>query len=249
MSGVQLLLSGDPANGATGCYLAMQTVPGYEAAVLLNPGGTDVWVALQSPQTASNAYCKLYGERSTFQRNVNNTITVHFEVEFFAPLAGSKYRWVWATDAGGGTYGMTAHGSWWIGQATNPTYTLLTGAGSGMSSNFELRATDLESWQNLDFVQFLLNYPGLTGAGACYLAYSRPANSIILIDAEGSSGWLPLPPGNPGSFEQIAIPASNSRCIVNLGSGVTRSGTDITVKWNVAFQTAFAGQKHAWVLL
>jgi hypothetical protein len=73
----------------------------------------------------------------------------------------------------------------------------------------------------------------LDGRHACYLAYSRPANVLYLVNDSGAGFVL----GGAGAL-------SNSQCTVNTASSyVNGGGNSLTLTLSLNFATAFAGNR------
>jgi hypothetical protein len=86
-------------------------------------------------------------------------------------------------------------------------------------------------------VNILVN-GALDGTGACYLAYSRAAGVLYLINDAGTAlvpGGLTL--GGSGTL-------ANSQCtITGAGSSGVLSGSTITLTLNMSFPSGFAGNR------
>jgi len=122
-----------------------------------------------------------------------------------------------------------------VGQALAPL-AVSPASGSGASQTFTFTFSDPAGWQDLGVVNVLIN-SALMGGQACYLAYSRPVNTLYLVD-DGNTGLLPgLTMNGSGSV-------SNSQCTVNgAGSSVTGSGNTMTLTLNLSFAAGFAGRQ------
>jgi len=85
-------------------------------------------------------------------------------------------------------------------------------------------------------VNVLINN-ALDGRQACYLAYSRPFNTLYLVDDAGAVLVGGMTMNGSGSI-------FNSQCTISgAGSSATGSGNTLTLTLNVSFATAFAGQR------
>jgi len=123
-------------------------------------------------------------------------------------------------------------------EAAPPQFTAITPSSGyvkvGEPSSFTLTFSDAEGANDLVFVQMLI-HTTLNGEGACYVAFDRATNKVILDD-----GWL-----DP----QTNQVASNSRCtLFAAGSSIQRNGNYLTITWSVSFASTFAGPKTVWVL-
>ena len=95
---------------------------------------------------------------------------------------------------------------------------------------------------NLQTTWALVNN-SLDGAGACYVAYYRPGNLLLLIPDNGNGSQATSMVLNGGSTT-----LSNSQCtILGSGSSASVNGNQLTVTVNAVFKPAFAGRKAVWV--
>jgi serine protease AprX len=111
-------------------------------------------------------------------------------------------------------------------------------AGSGASNVFTFRFTHPNGFNQLDVVNALINR-FLDGDRACYIAYSRPASTLYLVNDNGPGSGISagLALGGSGSV-------SNSQCTVYAaGSSAVGSGNTLTLNLNIQFKTAFAGSR------
>ena len=112
-----------------------------------------------------------------------------------------------------------------IAQAVNgpPTVAGVTpAAGATATQAFTFSFTDPNGWQDLGVVNILVNF-WLDGRNSCYLAYSRPANTLYLINnaGDGYAGSMPL--NGSGTL-------GNSQCTISgAGSSVSGSGNTMTL--------------------
>ena len=93
-------------------------------------------------------------------------------------------------------------------------------------------------YQQLGVVNALINQY-LDGQSACYIAYSQPSQVLYLVNDQGPGSGLStgLPLGTSGSV-------SNSQCtIFSASSSATGSGNLLTLNLDIAFKSAFTGNK------
>ena len=110
------------------------------------------------------------------------------------------------------------------------------GFGGGPSGQFSFYFNDQASTQHLDVVNVLINN-FLDGRGACYLAYSRPLNTLYLVNDEGTA----LLPGLPMNGRETI---GNSQCSVDgTGSSVSLDGGVLTLRLALSFGAGFGGNK------
>jgi len=76
---------------------------------------------------------------------------------------------------------------------------------------------------------------------ACFLMYNRGTNGLYLMNDAGTA-WLS--PVNPGTLASV----SNSQCtLLASGSSISGSGNTVTLRFNLAYQTGFAGVKSLYL--
>jgi len=109
------------------------------------------------------------------------------------------------------------------------------GAGSGLGQTMTFTFDDPKGWQDLDVVDILIGR-FLDGAGACYLAYSRPLNTLYLVNDSGTALL-------PGITLDGKKSISNSQCTVGTGSSFSGSGNTLTLNLVLSFNPGFAGNK------
>ena len=135
---------------------------------------------------------------------------------------------------GSGVFAVKLGGS---GSSQTPTPSSLNPvASSGSSQIYTFQFSDLDGWQDLDVVNVVMNF-ALDGRSACYVGYSRPQNVLYLVgDDGGALQALPLN-GTGGAV-------SNSQCTISrLGSSASGSGATLTLTLDIAFSSAFGGNK------
>lgn len=113
-------------------------------------------------------------------------------------------------------------------------------SGSGLTQAFTWTASSPSGYADLSTIYALFN-TSISGVGACYIQYDRPANLLFLADNSGNwpSGFVP---GSSGS-------ASNSQCaIYGVGSSFSASGMQLALTVSVVFQSSFSGAKNSYVI-
>jgi len=109
-------------------------------------------------------------------------------------------------------------------------------SGTGLAQSMSFTFNDPRGWQDLDVVNILINN-FLDGRNACYLAYSRTAGVLYLLEDNGGTLSPGLAPGASGSV-------SNSQCTVaGAASAASGSGNTLTLTLNMSFSAGFAGNK------
>jgi hypothetical protein len=112
--------------------------------------------------------------------------------------------------------------------------------GSGLNQTMTFTFNDPRGWQDLDVVNVLINN-FLDGRNACYLAHSRSADVLYLVNDAGSVLSAGLVFGSSGSV-------SNSQCsVAGIGSSASGNGNTLTLTLNLSFTTSFGGNKVVYM--
>jgi sugar lactone lactonase YvrE len=120
------------------------------------------------------------------------------------------------------------------------TADLVAPSGGSGAQTFTFRFSDPKGWQDLDVLNVLIN-SALDGRQSCYLAYSRPQNTLYLVPDNGT-GLL------PGLLLNGSGTLSNSQCtIVGAGTSASGMGNTLTLTLNMTFTPAFAGNKIIYI--
>ncbi|SPF44420.1 hypothetical protein SBA4_3210023 [Candidatus Sulfopaludibacter sp. SbA4] len=126
-----------------------------------------------------------------------------------------------------------------ISQSGNPPPSpdsLSPSAGAGTSQTFVFTFSDQNGWQDLEVVDILINNY-LDGRNACYLAYSRSAGALYLVNDPGTALL-------PGLVLNASGITGNSQCTVTgAGSAASGSGNTLTLTLSLTFGASFAGNK------
>ena len=113
--------------------------------------------------------------------------------------------------------------------------------GSGTTGTFAFTFSDTAGWQNLEVVNVLINN-ALDGRKACYLAYSVPTSTLLLVDDAGDAGGPFAGSVMLGSSATI----QNSQCTVSLISAAG-SGNTLTLTLAVNFKAGLSGNLVQYV--
>jgi len=98
--------------------------------------------------------------------------------------------------------------------------------------------SDTNGYQDLGVLNILIN-DVLDGRQACYIAYSRPLNTLYLVNDAGT-GLLPVVPPS--------VYVRNSQCGVSVqGAGVVPSGNTVNLTLFLDFSKTFAGNQVIYV--
>ena len=153
----------------------------------------------------------------------------------------------------GGAYNLTtgSDGALWFTETYGPVSNIgrasITGSnpspgrptpssGSGSSQTFVFTFSDPAGWQDLDVANILIDNV-LDGRNSCYLAYSRSAGVLYLVNDPGTALSTGLPLNGAGGL-------GNSQCsIIGVGSSAAGSGNTLTLTLDMSFSASFAGNK------
>jgi hypothetical protein len=109
-------------------------------------------------------------------------------------------------------------------------------AGSGFSPTLVFTFSDPRGWQDLDVVNILINN-FLDGRAACYLAYSRPLNTLYLVNDAGTALMTGMALNGSGS-------TANSQCgVMGANSFATGAGNTLTLTLNMMFSASWMGNR------
>jgi len=214
-------------DGRQACYLAYSQ--SLNVLYLVNDSGTALLQGLQ----VNNSQCTVSGVSSSVQGS-GNALVLTMTLSFSASFVGNKVIYLAARSSTQNT-GWQALGTWTVpgGAATSPGVGGVNPArGSGLSQTFAFTFTDSKGYQDLGVVDILI-HNFLDGRQACYLAYSRPLNTLYLVDDTGSF----LLPGV----------LSNSQCGVNGVVSATSAGNVLTLTLNLTFTPTFAGNRIVYM--
>jgi hypothetical protein len=231
-------------DGRNACYVAVVPSGAGAGSVYLvddagNSGGPYQGMVLPGSGTVQNSQCSISGKGSWISGSAN-TLTVKLSVTFKAAFAGNRIIYMAAREAAGANSGWQALGTCSL-PGNNPAGPAVGGVAPGHSSGsdgglFILTFTDTNGWQDLGVVNVLIN-DALNGNQACYLAYSRPYNTLYLVNDPGTALLPGLTLNGSGTM-------ANSQCtITGAGSSASGSGNTLTLTLNMKFPAGFAGNR------
>jgi hypothetical protein len=236
--GVMNVLINNFLDGRSACYIAYSQP--QNVLYLVNDTGTALLsgIALNGAGSISNSQCTISGAGSSAV-GVGNTLKLTLNITFGAGFTGNKVIYTAARDAVENNSGWFPSGVWQVPGGSQATTTAVVGMspgdGFGLSRQYTFTFADTKSFQDIGVVNILIN-DYLNGISACYLAYSRPANALYLVNDSGT-GLLPaiLLNGTAGTL-------SNSQCsIAGVGSSASGTGNTLTLTLNMSFGNGFSG--------
>ena len=127
-----------------------------------------------------------------------------------------------------------------VGSIAVPTVvSLQPPVSSGTSQPLAFQFSHPSGYASLSVMNVLIN-TALDGRHGCYLAYSMSANTLYLINDAGDAGG----PYAGSLVMNGSGSVSNSQCTISgAGSLVVGSGNTLTITLNMAFSSAFGGNK------
>jgi len=228
-------------DGRHACYLAY--VVASKTLVLVDDAGDAGGpyagsVALGNSAAIQNSQCTVTLVSAV---GSGNNLTLTLTIAWAASFAGDKIIQVAAGDVAQNNSGWQPLAVWRVPGAAQTTTTAVVGMtpnqGSGLGpALFTFNFSDTKGFADLGVENILIN-GSLDGRQACYLAFSRPANLMFLVNDNGD-GLL------PGESVATSGSVGNSQCTVSWGNGaVTAAGNNLSLVLNISFTAAFAGDQ------
>lgn len=242
--GVLNVLVNSALDGRHACYIAYSRPA--NVLYLVNDVGDGLLpgLTLNGSGAVGNSQCTVTGSGSSASGS-GNTLTLTLNLSFSPAFGGNKLLFLAARDSIGNNSGWQTLGVHGV-PALSPTFPAAIGMNpsSGVIGNAVLTYTyrDQTDANNLQTAWALIN-SALDGAGACYTAYYRPANLLLLLPDNGNGAQATSMVLNGGNAS-----LSNSQCtIFGSGSSASVNGNQLTVTLNTVFKPAFAGRKGIWL--
>jgi hypothetical protein len=219
-------------DGRNSCYLAFSRP--LNTLYLMNDAGTALLpgLSLGGSGTLGNAQCTASGTAA----GSGTALALNLNTTFSNGFAGNKVVYLAQRNLTDGNSGWQVSGTWGVPRPnTSPSPASVSPpAGEGMSQTFTFTFSDNQGWQDLGVVNILIN-GSLDGRQGCYLAYSRPAGMLFLVNDSGTGLLPPMQLNGSGTL-------ANSQCsIAGAGSSATGSDQTLTLKLNVTFAGTFKG--------
>jgi hypothetical protein len=212
------ILINSTLDGSNACYLAYS--PQLNVLYLMNDPGIALLTGLSNSQ-CSAAVTQASGSGTTF--------TLALNLAFTPTFAGNKIVYAAARDISQGNSAWQALGTWNVPGAPSSALapeSAFPAHATGSTQTIAFTFSDTKGWQDLGVVNVLIN-DALDGRTACYLAYSRAANSLYLVNDSGTA---------------LLSGLANGQCSVTLVSagGV---GNTLTLTLSITLSTSFAGNR------
>ena len=108
-------------------------------------------------------------------------------------------------------------------------------SGSGSSQTFVIKFSHKGGYRQFSDVRLLINAQ-VAGDNACYVYYSLPTNSFLLVNDAGN--------GSTSAVLGSGTSVQNSQCnVLTEGANAIGDGSGLSVSIPIRFKTTFAGQK------
>ena len=233
-------------DGRQGCYIVY--VQQTNTLYLVNDAGDAGApfagsVVLNGSGSAANSQCTITAVGSSAAGS-GTGFTLTLNMTFSQAFGGNKIVYAAARDTAQNNSGWQTMGVRGVPPlpATFPN-PLGMNPPSGTGSNATLTFTyqDAAAALNLQTAWALIN-TALDGRAACYVAYYRPGNLLLLIpdNGDGTQATSMVLTGTNS--------VSNGQCSVSAqGSSATTSGSQLMLNLNITFKPAFAGPKAVWM--
>jgi hypothetical protein len=209
-------------------------------ALLTDTGGIPGQKVALGAGTQQNSQCILDGTGSSASSS-GNTLMLNLALAFKSAFAGAKAVYGQATNSST-TTGWQQVGSWSVssGSIAFGPVSVNPGSGSGSSQTFTLTYSDPGGYAAIVSTATVIG-SGLSASGACYIYFSRSANTVYLANDSGGQWLGPLALGQNGSLQ-------NSQCSIS-GSNSSSSGNGFRLALSLAisFQPGFSGAKNTYM--
>jgi hypothetical protein len=231
-------------DGRNACYIAY--IRSQNTIVLVNnagdAGGPFAGVGtIPGSGTIANSQCSIdLGFSSAGESG--NTLTLVLRIGFDAAFAGSHVVYTAARDNALNNSGWIPRGVWTVpGAPSNGTsvVSMTPARSSAGTATLTTVFSDTAGFADLNILNLLINN-AVDGRNACYLAYVRSANLLVLVDDAGNAGGPYAGSVNiPGSGV-----AANSQCAINAAaSSAVAAGNTLTLTLQFTFQPSFRGDR------
>ena len=195
-----------------------------------------------SANTIENSYAKLNCAASTVS-GATSTLTINWNITFKPAYSGKSYStYLRAVDDAAGVANWIKKGSYAVNNnPTIGTITPLSGTGQkDVARNFTANYSDLDGWQNIQYVYFLIN--SSTATTNCCDAYYNQNTNLLYLRNDANTAWL----GGyaPGSANTIENSYAKLNCAQTTVSG---SANIMTVNWSVVLKSPFTGAKNTYL--
>ncbi|MEZ5401569.1 MAG: BACON domain-containing carbohydrate-binding protein [Bryobacteraceae bacterium] len=242
---VMNILMNSAIDGRMGCYLAY--VRSANTLFLVNDagdaGGPFVG-SLTFPTTSviGNSQCTINGAGSSVTQT-STSIILNLNMTFAPGWGGRKIFYLAARDVAEANSDWHAKGVWNVPglQPSSPNISSFTPARvTGASGVFTATFFDNNGATDLNVLNLLINN-FIDGRNACYIAYVRSSNTVLLVNDAGDAGG---PFAGALTLNGSGV-IGNSQCTINAaGSSVQLLGNQLILTLNMTFNSVtFKGDR------
>jgi sugar lactone lactonase YvrE len=230
--------------GNNACYIAYSHPQGV--LYLVNDGGTESGLSsplvLGGAGSVSNSQCTILGGGSAATVS-GNSLTLTLNVTFTPNFMGNKVvylagRSVTEASSGWRTAGVSIIPESLVAFPRSGDANPATGESNTALISFTYQ--DVASTDSIQTVWALTN-TAVDGARACYVAYFKPGNALVLVpdNGDGNAAQV-IPLSGVNSIE-------NSQCRISTeGSSATTVGNTLTLTLNLFFKSGFGPSVGMW---
>jgi hypothetical protein len=231
---LQMLINSD-LNGQNACWVQYHRPTNALALVNDTGTGASAPVVPGSAAALNNSQCTLYAAGSSVVIS-GNTLVLNVALSFEPTFTGIRKIYLDAQNALGQDSGWQQQGYW---TAAVPQV-ISVSTPSGTNQTFSATFSDTSGYQNLTWLQMLIN-SNLNGQGACWIQYYRPTNALALVNNAGNAALGPIMPGTFTILE-------NDQCVLNAaGSWVAVSGNNLVLNVALSFKPTFKGTRRIYM--
>ncbi len=228
-------------DGGNACYIAFSQP--LRVLYLVNNAGPDA--GLSSPLTlgatgsVSNSQCTIFSAGSSVS-STNTELTLTLNIAFSSAFSGNRVIYLAARSVTEQNSGWQPQGVSALPEPTPPfprANTLSPTTGSVANPTLTATFFDATNATNIQTTWLLIN-SAVNADRACYVAYFRPGNLLLLFPDNGDGNAATAMPLSGTGFLE------NSQCRINAqGSTVSIVGNALTLNLNTVFKPAFAGPR------
>ena len=228
-------------DGGNACYIAFSQP--QRVLYLVNNAGPDVGLSspltLGSSGSVSNSQCTIFSAGSSVS-STNTELTLTLNIAFSSTFSGNRVIYLAARSVTEQNSGWQPQGVSALPETTPPfprSGVLSPAVGTTAAATLTATFLDATNATNIQTTWLLIN-SAVNADRACYVAYFRPGNLLLLFPDSGDGNLATAMPLSGSGFLE------NSQCRIDAqGSSVTVVGNALTLNLNTVFKPSFAGPR------
>ena len=228
-------------DGGNACYIAFSQP--LRVLYLVNNAGPDAGLSgpltLGATGSVSNSQCTIYSAGSSVSAT-NTELTLTLNIAFSSAFSGNRVIYLAARSVAEQNSGWQSQGVSALPETTPPfprSGVLSPTVGTTAAATLTATFLDATNATNIQTTWLLIN-SAVNADRACYVAYYRPGNLLLLFPDSGDGNLATAMPLSGSGFLE------NSQCRIDAqGSSVTVVGNALTLNLNTVFKPAFAGPR------